>query len=75
MAMEFKKAEPELARYFQADFSRYQSSVPYVHTVACDMAEHSLPHYERVLTEGLLSYIPRIEKIADTICATVFLNS
>lgn len=27
---------------------------------------HSMPYYERILREGFLSYIPRIEKIADT---------
>lgn len=61
-----KKSLPEeLEQAFLRDFDRYHSSVPKEHTIAGDMAEHSIPHYERVLKEGLLSYIPRIEKIED----------
>ncbi len=66
ISAEFKEKQPELTRWFENDFRKYRSYVPFVHTVACDMAEHSLPHYERVVNEGFLSYIPRIEKIADT---------
>jgi len=33
--------------------------------VAGNMYTHSMPNYERILQEGLLSYVPRIEKIAD----------
>ena len=50
---------------FLRDFDKYKSSVPPEHTIAGNMALHSIPHYERVLREGLLSYIPRIEKIKD----------
>ena len=65
MSDEFKELEPELAEKYEKDFSQYVSSVPRIHTVACDMALHSLPHYERVISEGFLSYIPRIERIED----------
>ena len=66
MSGDFAEAHPALARAFRDDFKKYESFVPYVHTVGTDMALHSLPYYERVLSEGLLSYIPRIEKIEDT---------
>lgn len=65
MSGDFAQAHPDLARQFRADFKKYESYVPYVHTVGTDMALHSLPYYERVLREGILSYIPRIEKIED----------
>ena len=55
----------KLSDAFVKDFSRYGSSVPPEHTIAGNMAEHSIPHYERVLREGLLAYIPRIEKMED----------
>lgn len=61
----FAKEESELAERIRRDFFAYQSSVPKEHTVAGDMYTHSIPHYERILAEGLLSYVPRIEKIAD----------
>ena len=55
----------ELADIFKHDFDRYVTSVPYEHGVAGNMYTHSMPNYERILKEGLLSYIPRIEKIED----------
>lgn len=58
-------AFPEIARQIGADFFRYKSSVPSEHTVAGNMYTHSMPNYERILAEGLLSYLPRIEKIED----------
>lgn len=61
-----QKKDPTLADTFIRDFGRYFSSVPAEHTVAGNMSTHSMPHYERVLAEGFDSYIPRIEKIADT---------
>lgn len=61
----FPETQPDLATAFEADFCKYKSTVPYVHTVACNMAQHSLPYYERVLKEGFNSYVPRIEKIED----------
>jgi hypothetical protein len=48
-----------------SDFCAYHSTVPAQHTVAGNMYNHSMPHYERVLGEGLLSYVTRIEKIED----------
>lgn len=57
---------PQAAAVYAADFERFRSSVPKDHVVGGDMWTHSMPHYERILREGLLSYIPRIEKIADT---------
>ena len=56
----------ELADQIKNDFFRYRSTVPNEHTVAGNMWTHSMPNYERILKEGLLSYIPRIEKIKNT---------
>lgn len=56
---------PELMAAYRRDFGKYQTTVPAEHSIAGNMALHSIPHYERVLREGLLSYIPRIEKIED----------
>lgn len=50
---------------FESDFGKFRSKVPSEHTVAGDMFCHSIPHYGRIMCEGLDSYIPRIEKIAD----------
>ena len=58
-------AAPRLAEKMLNDFCRYRSSVPCEHTVAGNMFTHSMPHYERILNEGFLSYIPRIEKLSD----------
>lgn len=60
-----REKDIELSDKIKNDFCRYHSSVPSEHTVAGDMYIHSMPNYERILKEGLLSYIPRIEKIAD----------
>ena len=56
----------ELADQIKNDFFCYRSTVPSEHTVAGNMWTHSMPNYERILKEGLLSYIPRIEKIKNT---------
>lgn len=56
----------EAEALIRSEFCRYYSSVPAVHTVAGNMYTHSIPNYERVLKEGFLSYIPRIEKIKDS---------
>lgn len=69
LCVDMEKADvevPEIAQKIRDDFCRYTSSVPREHTVAGDMWTHSMPNYERILKEGLLSYIPRIEKIRDT---------
>ncbi len=50
---------------FIADFGKCKSSVPCEHTVAGNMWTHSMPNYERILKEGLLSYASRIEEIKD----------
>lgn len=49
----------------RGEFYRYRSSVPSAHTVAGNMWIHSMPHYERVLSEGLDSYAARIRRIND----------
>ena len=54
-----------LAAQVRADFCKAKSSVPKDHIVGGDMYTHSMPNYERVLKEGLSSYIPRIQKIKD----------
>ena len=57
---------PSLSSRAEADFCPGEySSVPPEHTVAGNMYTHSMPNYERVLKEGLLSYTVRIQKIAD----------
>ena len=58
-------AYPEIAKKINVDFAGYRSTIPPEHTVAGNMWIHSMPNYERFLSEGLLSYIPRIEKIED----------
>ena len=57
---------PILAEKLKEEFCVYHSTVPKEHTVAGNMYTHSMPNYERILKEGLLSYIPRIERISDT---------
>ena len=57
---------PSLAEKLKEEFCVYHSTVPKEHTVAGNMFTHSMPNYERILKEGLLSYIPRIERISDT---------
>lgn len=59
------KKDRELADLFASDFCKFKSSVPPEHTVAGNMYNHSMPNYERILKEGLYSYIDRIKKIDD----------
>ena len=59
------KKDKDLAEIYSSEFCKYQSSVPVEHTVAGNMYTHSIPNYERIVNEGLLSYIQRIEKIED----------
>ncbi len=61
----YKESDPELYKCLSDDFCRYHSTVPKDHTVTGNMYTHSMPNYERILSEGLLSYIGRIEKIED----------
>lgn len=61
-----KAQDEEVLKLIQKDFCCYQSSVPAEHTVAGNMYTHSMPNYERILREGFLSCIPRIEKIKDS---------
>ena len=65
-ALNEDKLDPELVKAYRQDFGKYHSFVPFEHTVTGNMAAHSIPHYERILQEGLASYIPRIEKVEDT---------
>ena len=64
-ASKLKDNAPHLTETLQKEFCQYHSFVPPEHSVAGNMYTHAMPHYERILREGLLSYIPRIEKIAD----------
>lgn len=63
---ELRKKDVSLAELFERDFGENRSFVPPEHTVAGNMYTHSMPNYERFLKEGILSYIPRIEKIEDS---------
>lgn len=68
LAVDWKKLEKEdaeAAACIRSVFCRYRSHVPAAHTVAGNMHIHSMPHYERIVNEGLSSYVVRIEKIAD----------
>ncbi len=62
----FVSEYPDLFAVLRSDFLRPYTSVPNEHSVAGNMYTHSMPNYERILAEGLLSYLPRIEKIKDT---------
>ncbi len=55
----------EIADEIKKTFCKYRSSVPPEHTVGGNMWEHSMPNYERIITEGFGSYIPRIRNIKD----------
>ena len=63
---QLKERTPHLSQKLKDEFCIYHSTVPSEHTVAGNMYTHSMPNYERILKEGLLSYIPRIEMISDT---------
>ena len=60
-----KKKDKDLTDEIISDFYRYESSVPVEHSCAGNMYTHSMPNYQRILKEGLLSYRDRIEKISD----------
>ena len=60
-----KEKMPQYLDLIVEDFYQYTPSVPPEHCVAGNMFTHAMPHYERFLKEGLLSYIPRIQKIKD----------
>lgn len=60
-----KKVSYEDAEKIEKAFLGYSSSVPAEHTVAGNMYTHSIPNYERILKEGLSSYITRTKKIDD----------
>ena len=58
--------DKDMAKKYREDFLQgYVIGIPVEHRVAGLMWVHSMPYYERILREGFLSYIPRIEKIAD----------
>ena len=61
----FLSEHSDLAEIFKSDFLKPYTSVPIEHSVAGNMYTHSIPNYERILKEGLLSYIERIKKIED----------
>lgn len=55
----------ERMEVFRKDFCRFHSQIPKDHTVAGDMYCHSIPHYARILREGLDSYADRIRRIPE----------
>lgn len=57
--------DSELTDLYRKDFCKYSSTVPEEHGVAGNMYTHSIPHYERILRDGLLAYTDRIKKIKD----------
>ena len=61
----FAEKDKALAECFAGDFCRFKSTIPEEHTVGGNMWVHSIPNYERILKEGLLSYEERIKKITD----------
>ena len=60
------KDEDTAKRYREDFLQNYVIGIPAEHSVAGLMWVHTIPNYERILREGFLSYIPRIEKIEDT---------
>ena len=66
LSKSLNEKSPILAEKLKEEFCVYHSTVPNEHTVAGNMFTHSMPNYERILKEGLLSYIPRIERISNT---------
>lgn len=68
LAVDWQKLEAEdeeAIELIKKEFCCYRSSVPAEHSVAGNMYTHSMPNYERILKEGFLSYIPRIERMED----------
>ncbi|MBE6542118.1 MAG: hypothetical protein E7672_06685 [Ruminococcaceae bacterium] len=63
---DLKVNAPHLSDKIDEDFRVYKSVMPLQHTVAGNMYTHSMPNYERVLAEGLVSYGDRIKKIEDS---------
>lgn len=59
----FAEEDQDLVAKYKEDFCAYSSSVPKEHVIAGDMWTHAMPNYERILQEGLSSYIQRIKKI------------
>ncbi len=59
------RAYPEIEKKISEEFLSHRSIVPSEHAIGGNMYIHSMPNYERVLKEGLNSYIPRIENIQD----------
>ena len=57
--------DPTLSETLRREFDRFRSTVPKAHVVGGNMYNHSMPHYGRILREGLLSYGERIERIKD----------
>ena len=62
---EFADSDRGLVEKFQQEFYKYTPSIPVEHTVAGNMWTHSMPNFERILKEGFLSYVARVEKIED----------
>lgn len=60
-----EKAGSDAVNELRSNFFGIPSYVPIEHTVAGNMYTHSMPNYKRIAAEGLDSYVPRIEKIAD----------
>ena len=59
------KRDKQLADIYRSQFEVYKSTVPQEHSVGGNMWTHSIPNYERILKQGLLSYVDRINKISD----------
>ncbi len=58
--------DPEAAEIWGREpIFQYTSEVPWEHMVGGNMWTHSIPNYERILSEGFDSYFSRIERIAD----------
>ena len=62
---DFTENHPGLAECINNEFMNFKSYVPPMHRVAGDMYTHAMPNYERILSEGLMSYRHRIQKIQD----------
>lgn len=64
-SLDFGDKNKDLIESYKKEFDSFISSVPKEHTIAGNMWTHAMPNYERILAEGLHSYVSRIENISD----------
>ncbi len=63
-----EESDPEAAKeFFESDFFKYHPAMylPWQHTVGGCMYIHSMPAYDRIMREGLDSYLVRVKNMKD----------